>query len=126
FSPNYVVLFKNTTNNSLYLNKTIFTDEVYNPIQPYLVEIVIIIIFILYNNIVFIMLFTSTINIRRYAKKFVLNYIPFFGEYMIFSSVYVFVFFVTTLSMLFIISIRAFTIILLAFICVINRDYYSV
>jgi hypothetical protein len=126
FSPNHIILFKNITNDNFYPDKTTFTDKRYEFTDQNFLKATIILVFVLYNNIILIILFVCIKNIKKYARGPVLGCIPFFGEYLIFSSIYGVVFSMTALNMTFIVDGRVFILVVIIFICIVDRDYHSV
>jgi hypothetical protein len=124
FSPNFVIALANINKEKMQVKDFIFTKNTYDFTQSKFVKAVIITAFIGYGVVIFFIWLFSVNNIKKYAKKFVLNFVPFINEYLIFSPSHYQASFLTILCISFVINIYTFFLVVGIFTCIVNRDYY--
>jgi hypothetical protein len=124
FSPNFAIVFADINKGKTRIKDFIFTKNAYDFMQSKFVKAIIIIAFVGYSVVIFFIWLFSVNNIKKYAKKFVLNFVPLVNEYLIFSPNRSQAFFLTILCVSFIINICVFLFVAGIFACVVNRDYY--
>jgi hypothetical protein len=126
FSPDFVIIFARITGEKPQAKNIIFTKNMYDFIHSRFIKFTVVVSFIVYTNVIFGAWLVSINNIRKYAKRFILKSVLFVNEYLIFGQSCWVSFFLTILSISFIVSQYAFLLVVGMLACAVNRDLNSV